>query len=684
MILQALLLTLAAPEADHLLGNDIEFPPLAQEIASPEFSNYTDLMDRCVWQQPAAYASVSTVNWFTYKMNKNATGSAVLSAMPMALFIPTAGMYTACEVMGGSFCYGVTGITVGGTTCVLPSCTEEDLDILLNKVLRPLVEQKVLPDPAGIAASLVGFNCHNEDPRFSDDNAAVGVVAFLSILGFVSLLCSFVCRLYESKDSIYALLEGKKTIDDSDSDHEDEKTGFVRPLNRQSGVDPVDRSYIMKLCYCWDLSAAFSELMTTSSRPTNFLNMMRVVSSVWIVYLHTAILPEENAVENGQDLFEYFKSFRAYFNVPGLYAVDTFFFLSAFLVALVGVRSWPREADAPVQAKRVGMSYVDRYIRIVPAYGVVILATYNLFMYVSSGPFIRLGKNGGTMARDCGADWWRNLLFINNFDDFSTGSCLGHCWYLACDFQLMMLGVLIVLGYVHRSRHTAIFTSFLVFASLIACYFITRVSDDQLTGGFNKAYVKPWVRAPPYLYGLLAAFAYTSKDVNDRIKAVVANTVVRYCGYFASAAILLGCCFIPWAAMKDNIEGEKWSKDQIAWSQVAYHMLWGIGLSILTLIFVNGHGGWVRKMMAHSVWEPLSKLTFTVYLVHPFILGLLKISYGPNLVHFSSWWLTLASGNVTVASYVTAALLFVFIERPVASTWSLVSGRSQRRAAVRK
>eukprot|EP01064_Diplonema_japonicum_P003810 TRINITY_DN124_c1_g2_i1.p1 TRINITY_DN124_c1_g2~~TRINITY_DN124_c1_g2_i1.p1 ORF type:complete len:700 (+),score=86.42 TRINITY_DN124_c1_g2_i1:44-2101(+) len=666
---------------------DEELPPLAQEIDGPTYENYTAAMDNCVWYQPAVYDAASTIHLFSYKLNKDFLGGTELSQMPLSQYIPTSGMYSACDVIGGSFCYGVVkrSKSVGGTLCVLPECKEADLNNILKGVLLPLIAKNELKDPANIVSRLTSFKCHREDPKFKDDNDAIGVVSFIATIGFISIVCTVVCRCVEMNDMLKdAVREAKEKETPNEPEEIDMSTKLLNPVakrsteTRKKSEQPEKRCFFLKLCDCWDLKLAVKELFATSSRPTNFLNMMRVVSSVWIIYQHIPDLPVENATENEHDMYDYMKSFNGYFYTGGLYAVDTFFFMSAFLVALLGVKTWPRTDPVLQQAKRVAMCYLDRYVRITPVYGLCILAAYHVFMYISSGPFARLAANGGSLAEPCGDRWWRNLLFINNFkaDD---PLCFGHCWYLACDFQLMVFGVLIVAGYAHKPRYTVLVSSFLIVASLSVCYARTRGSGDQYTGGFNRSYVKPWIRAPPYLFGLLSAFAYTS-DANENIKIVLKNHSVRWGGYLVVGSTMIGCCFIPWAAYRDRVNGDTWSKDQIAWSQVAYHFLWGAALSILTLTFVNGHGGWVRDMMAHGVWEPLGKLTFSVYLIHPMIIGIAKLSYGPNLVHFNGWWFTFITTGVAVGSYVAAGLLFVFVERPVAATWSLLSGRSKRRA----
>ena len=50
------------------------------------------------------------------------------------------------------------------------------------------------------------------------------------------------------------------------------------------------------------------------------------------------------------------------------------------------------------------------------------------------------------------------------------------------------------------------------------------------------------------------------------------------------------------------------------------HVVIGLSMTFIVLAFSLGHGGWLRELAKAQWWQPLSRLTFGVYLVHPMII----------------------------------------------------------------
>jgi peptidoglycan/LPS O-acetylase OafA/YrhL len=101
--------------------------------------------------------------------------------------------------------------------------------------------------------------------------------------------------------------------------------------------------------------------------------------------------------------------------------VDTFFFLSGFLVCLTLLRQLDRN-DGRFNPL---LFYLHRYLRLTPALAAVILLQASLFRRVGDGP---LWFTIEEAAEDCRANWWKNLLYIGNlrnYDEELTTSCIG-------------------------------------------------------------------------------------------------------------------------------------------------------------------------------------------------------------------------------------------------------------------
>ena len=83
--------------------------------------------------------------------------------------------------------------------------------------------------------------------------------------------------------------------------------------------------------------------------------------------------------------------------------------------------------------KFVLMAYVNRYVRLTPIYGLVLLVFMYLFPLFGNSPSwqgFQQGINSGD--ENCFSYWWTNMLYVNNMypDQFGSGTsgslgCMG-------------------------------------------------------------------------------------------------------------------------------------------------------------------------------------------------------------------------------------------------------------------
>lgn len=89
---------------------------------------------------------------------------------------------------------------------------------------------------------------------------------------------------------------------------------------------------------------------------------------------------------------------------------DTFFLISGVLIAYTALI---KKEKSPREYFNVIGLYLHRYLRLTPAYAMMIGFYATLFYKVSSGPHWDqwIGAN-----RDyCRENWWTNLLYLNNY-----------------------------------------------------------------------------------------------------------------------------------------------------------------------------------------------------------------------------------------------------------------------------
>ena len=213
------------------------------------------------------------------------------------------------------------------------------------------------------------------------------------------------------------------------------------------------------------------KLLASPAQPgsTDCLNGMRVLSMVWIILGHTMMMPTPiNGFDNPEDLVARWGargSMWFQLVIGGEIAVDSFFYLSGFLIAYLGVKDLEkRGGNIPV----LGM-IVHRYVRITPAFAATLVFYSEIVSRVGNGPFfIRFQRS---VFRRCDKLWWSELLYLHNFIPFDSDKvCMGWSWYLGNDFIFFMCSPAVLLLHHHRPR-----AMWLTMAGVVALSFVLTV-----------------------------------------------------------------------------------------------------------------------------------------------------------------------------------------------------------------
>lgn len=209
--------------------------------------------------------------------------------------------------------------------------------------------------------------------------------------------------------------------------------------------------------------------------PTDCLNGMRVVSMVWIILGHTMMMPTPiNGFDNPEDLVARWGARGStWFQlvIGGEIAVDSFFYLSGFLIAFLGVKDLEkRGGKIPV----LGM-IAHRYVRITPAFVATLVFYSEIASRVGDGPFfIRFQRS---VFRRCDKMWWSELLYLHNFVPFDSDKvCMGWSWYLGNDFIFFLCSPAVLLLHHHRPR-----TMWLAMAAVVTASFALTVRPSSQT-----------------------------------------------------------------------------------------------------------------------------------------------------------------------------------------------------------
>lgn len=182
---------------------------------------------------------------------------------------------------------------------------------------------------------------------------------------------------------------------------------------------------------------------------------IRFWSMAWVMLCHIYAFSIA-MVNNPLDLVWDFGTAPYYWILNGSFNVDSFFLLSGLLMSYHFFKESTRKADEtdlrvgiPLQERVKSIKFwfvyiIHRVWRLVPTYALIMYLDACLAHYASSGPFWDYGDSETSEKKMCAAEWWKNLLFVNNFTQL-TSQCMAWTWYLANDMQFYVIAPVFLL-----------------------------------------------------------------------------------------------------------------------------------------------------------------------------------------------------------------------------------------------
>ena len=148
-----------------------------------------------------------------------------------------------------------------------------------------------------------------------------------------------------------------------------------------------------------------------------------------------------------------------------------------------------------------------------------------------------------------------------------------------------------------------------------------EVQSAQSEGGPERhnltddIYTKPWTRVGPYLIGILLGFILF-KNIRPNFRRERFNHV-----FYGSLWIIAGVlCFLTAYGLQGRFDGGEFSRSEDLSYLMFSRLAWAIGLAIITFVCHNGYGWIVNDFLSMKIWIPLSRVTYTTYLVHGVVL----------------------------------------------------------------
>ncbi|XP_068082886.1 nose resistant to fluoxetine protein 6 [Anabrus simplex] len=360
-------------------------------------------------------------------------------------------------------------------------------------------------------------------------------------------------------------------------------------------------------------SKLFAISTSRSGNTITCLHGIRFLSMAWVILGHryrSAInFPSINSSRYGEEIYS---DWRYLWITNATISVDTFLVLSGLLVAYTFLQKVPK-----TNSFNVPMYYIHRYIRLTPSLAMIVLLQVSLLRHAGTGPF---WNNIHDLGDKCQHNWWITLLYLQNYIEVAK-QCIDQAWYLSMDMQLFWLSPLVLIPLWKWPKKGLYFTGALAIAGIVSNFVISYVNEFSGTTvgpnvrngvDFGKLmYVATHARFVPYLLGVfLGYFLVYLKSRKTTIKFPKMVTLLLWVA--AGVLLPLTLCIVN-VFRQPGYEFNNFSA-------ALYNSLgrpgWGLGIAMVIFLCHTGHGGVIDSFLSWPWFQPLSRLSYSIYLIH--------------------------------------------------------------------
>ncbi|XP_017103745.3 nose resistant to fluoxetine protein 6 [Drosophila bipectinata] len=526
----------------------------------------------------------------------------------------------------GKYCFAkvqLASVVLKTGVCFPASCSASHMDTVLRSLFQNLLDAEISQDVEIVSEA----TCQTAEKK-PYDGITIFTIVLLSVLGALV-----------AASSVYDYFF-----------HQDDKS-----LNA-----------VVKAFSARANSRALFRLVEPKSNPNviDCLHGIRCMSFIWVVFAHDYMVFASSPNTNMLDALSWIKSFFSQFVIHGIFAVDTFFFLSGMLLVVIALRTMERTKGK----LNIPMMYLQRYVRLTPLVAFAILLYLKILPLLGDGPLF--GQISFDSYASCEANWLWTLLYVQNYA--TRDMCLSHSWYLAVDMQLFIFAPFLLIALFRWGKKAAasIFILMLLLAScLFSMMVIKNMSMNGSEEGRAKLYYTPNVRASPYLVGIL--FGYFLHLT--RGKKFNLNPITVLLGWLVALALIFTCLIAVYRASDISIVEEALF---VSLTRIA----WPLGLCWVVFACMNGYGYLADSFLSSPLWQPMSRLSYAAYIFHMFIESL-NSGITRTSTYFSDYQVMLRFWADLGFTMILSYLMHILVEAPFANLVTIMMSPKNPKSA---
>ncbi|XP_046748459.1 nose resistant to fluoxetine protein 6-like isoform X1 [Diprion similis] len=396
---------------------------------------------------------------------------------------------------------------------------------------------------------------------------------------------------------------------------------------------------------------------------------IRVLSMCWIVTIHQSFMLFLVPTVNRADIDKWYDSWTSLYAEAGIFAVDTFFLVSGFLTAHSFFMA--RKLGKPINWRRF---YLHRYLRLTPCLAFVMLFTSFLARWNGNNPLG--GQFVATSVENCHDNWWVNLLYLQNFLN-KEKMCLIHTWYLAAEMQLFWISSIIMYS-LHRwpKYGLRLLGCFLVisvaippvvlatngyFNGIIALHF---EQGKIVSDGLFNFHMPTYIRGFPYFLGIFLGY----DAVNTKRQLTKANAGINW----TIACVLMLFCMVSTHYISNTNVRYNLALETIF--ALTSRPFWSIAVAWIVYACTQGYGGPVTSFLSLPFFQPLSRFSYSIFLVHIGIQAI-RIADARTLAFVANSTIIEAYITNMVLSIGVGVIVYLFFETPAAVLENILTNR---------